>query len=87
VIGSPVFCGEHTMKLLRVVVKCPKCGSEEVIIEKVFRYSTEKERDDIILRETLLHDGFGWDLNTFTIKCAKCGTIIEEVTFDIRPER
>jgi len=70
------------MKLLRVVVKCPKCGSEEVIIEKVFRYSTEKERYHIILREILLHDGVGWDLNTFIIKCAKCATIIENVTFE-----
>ena len=70
------------MKLLRVVVKCPKCGSEEVTIEKVFRYSTKKERDYIIYRETLCHDGFGWDLNTFTIKCAKCGTIIEEVVYE-----
>ena len=70
------------MKLLRVVVKCPKCGSEEVKIEKVLKYSTEEERDKIILRETLLHDGFGWDLNTFTIKCAKCGTVIENVSFE-----
>ncbi|RLJ04555.1 MAG: hypothetical protein DRP08_01540 [Candidatus Aenigmatarchaeota archaeon] len=70
------------MKLLRVVVKCPKCGSEEVKIEKVLRYSTEEERDKIIIRETLCHDGFGWDLNTFTIKCAKCGTIIEEVALE-----
>jgi len=70
------------MKLLRVVVKCPKCGSEEVTIEKVFKYNTEEERDKIIIRETLMHDGFGWDLNTFTIKCAKCGTVIENVSFE-----
>jgi len=70
------------MKLLRVVVKCPKCGSKEVTIEKVFRYNTEEERDKIIIRETLMHDGFGWDLNTFTIKCAKCGTVIDEVTLE-----
>jgi len=66
----------------RVVVKCKKCGSDSVIVEKFLEYNNEDEYRRQIIKETLCHDGWGWDLNTFTVKCAKCGEKIEEVTIE-----
>ena len=68
--------------LKRVVLKCPRCGSDKVIVERYIKCRDEKEWERIVHREVLMHDGFGWDLNTFEIRCARCNARIEEVSFE-----
>ena len=70
------------MGRLRVVFKWPKCGSERVIVEKIIKYESKTDLYNKIMEEILEHDGFGWDVNTFTIKCAECGEVINKVTFE-----
>jgi len=69
------------MGRMRVVLKCEKCGSEEVVVEKIIEYTTRDDLDAKILAEVMCHDGVGWDLSSFTVKCARCGAKIEKVSF------
>ena len=58
-------------KVRKVWLECAKCGSKKIMAEKLVEYT---DWDKALIRETLMHDGFGWDLNTFDFKCAKCGS-------------
>jgi len=66
----------------RIVLKCQHCNSHEVIVEKVVEYRDEEHWKQIVLNEVLCHDDIGWDLNTFTIRCAKCGKEVLRVTIE-----
>jgi len=70
------------MKRMRVVLKCPRCGSDKVVVEKIIEYESRDDLERKIIEETLCHDGFGWDLNTFSVKCGMCGEKIDKVTFE-----
>ena len=59
------------LKARRVWLECKKCGSRKITATKRVVYS---DWDEAIIRETMMHDGFGWDLNTFDFKCAECGS-------------
>ena len=60
-----------TVKARKVWLECGDCGSKEIIVSKIVYY---EDWEKALLRETLCHDGFGWDLNTFETRCAKCGS-------------
>ena len=70
------------MERLRAVLKCPKCGSDEVVVEKYIKCGSKEDLEEKLLKEILCHDGYGWDLNTFSIRCARCGSKIEKVSLD-----
>ena len=66
----------------RVVLKCEHCGSTEVIVERIIEYRDEEEWKDIVMREVICHDEIGWDLNTFTTRCARCGREVLRVAVE-----
>lgn len=60
------------MTKFRVTAFCKKCGNKTFIIKKI---SEGESEDNVLIRETMCHDGFGWDLNTFDIVCSKCKSV------------
>ena len=59
------------IKARKVWLECEDCGSKEITASKTVHY---KNWESALLHEIFCHDGFGWDLNTFEFKCAKCGS-------------
>lgn len=57
------------MRRFFVQAVCDKCGCNSFKIAKTTEGANKK---DMIYKETLFHDGYGWDLNTFHIVCARC---------------
>lgn len=59
------------MPKYRAFLRCKKCKNTTFFLSKESKdYENEAEA---VQYETLAHDGFGWDVNTFDIVCALCG--------------
>lgn len=56
--------------IFKIRAKCGHCNNDSFKMEKKSEGISE---DSVIIRETMMHDGFGYDLNTFNIICTKCG--------------
>lgn len=61
---------------------CKKCENTTFYIEKEVEGKSE---ESILIQETLCHDGYGYDLNTFNIICRKCKSVNNDV-FDFMKE-
>lgn len=72
------------MKLL-AKVQCSKCKLDSVILTK---HLEGFNREKIVHEETLCHDGYGWDINTFTPTCMNCNSseFIEVELIEINEE-
>jgi hypothetical protein len=61
---------------IRIIGHCSHCKNRSFRFEKDVEGQTEQ---DILMAETLCHDGYGWDLNSFSIICTKCGSVNTDV--------
>ena len=55
--------------------KCRECGNNTFKLEKAVEGKNETA---IFIDGIFMHDGFGWDLNSFDIICSKCKSINED---------
>jgi len=58
------------------VLRCKHCKGKNITLQKIFEAENRKIGIEC---ETLLHDGYGWDLNTFDFFCFDCGESEEEI--------
>lgn len=65
-----------------IKARCKNCNNNSFRMEKKVEGKSE---NDILITETIMHDGFGYDLNTFDIICNKCNKINTDV-FGINTE-
>ena len=66
----------------KIIMKCNKCDNESFLFRKL---TEDKSEELLIYHETLCHDGFGYDLNTFEIICSKCKSVNSDI-FKIQQE-
>lgn len=62
--------------ILKIKGFCKNCSNTKFEFSKI---SKGDNKNQIIINETLNHDGWGYDLNTFDVICSKC----KEVNSDI----
>ena len=70
------------MKTKKVWLVCSKCGGNTFEIYKNIKYPHDWSWKRALRQELLSHEGIGWDMNTFEIRCAKCGSKDAEVVWD-----
>jgi len=61
---------------------CKECKNKKF---KVIKLKEAKDKEELIYHETLCHDGYGYDLNTFDIICCKCGGI-DSIIFESKKQ-
>ena len=61
------------IKHRKYCLECKTCGSNDIRLSRVVKKDEGETWHDVTLYETLYHDGFGWELDSFELTCAKCG--------------
>ena len=66
----------------RYFLQCVECGSQDVRFSRKIIKEKGNTWDNIGIDECYMHDGFGWELDRFTITCAKCGSDKIQVEYE-----
>ena len=53
-------------------MECPNCQANTFQINKKAK---AKDEQTLIVGQTMMHDGFGWDVNQFQFECNHCGYV------------